>query len=156
MNSKEFELPDGRIVQQSPSGRYRDKRTGKWVSKVYVEKMRVASGWNGDQAAKQPLSPRDYVSKAMEQAARESGYEVESMGEAWGKVMQVQAEIALDKKNAAKATAAAKMLAQATKIMDDQEGDKDDQAPWFVLGRELAWEMLFIIQEEKTRREGED
>jgi hypothetical protein len=92
----------------------------------------------------------------MEQAAREHGFPVESLGEAWGKVMQVQAEIALDKNNAAKATAAAKLLAQATGIMDETEADQNEQAPWFVLGRKLAWKVLTIIQDEKSRREGEN
>jgi hypothetical protein len=160
VHSEEYELSDGRIVQQSLSGRYRDKRTGKWVSTVDAESLRLvetcALTVPEDQSEKQKLSTRDHVFQAMQQAARKHGYPVESLGEAWGKVMQVQAEIALDKDNAAKATAAAKLLAQATKIMDEHEGDKEEQPSWFVLGRELAWEMLTVIQDERCRREGED
>lgn len=156
MHSKEFELIDGRVVRQTPSGRYQDKRTGKWLSKKVVLELRIAKSIEENQDTRPMLSPRDYVFQAMQQAARKHGYPVESLEEAWGKVMQVQAEIALDKSNAAKATAAARMLAQATGIMEEPEADQDEQTPWFVLGRKLAWEMLFLIREEKTCRESED
>jgi hypothetical protein len=160
MNSSEFKLSDGRIVQQSPSGRFRDKHTGKWVSKADAESLRLDPPCGlsapGDPTAQQTASSRDYALEAVEQAVRQQGHEVRSSGEAWGKVIQVQAEIALDKNNASKSTAAAKLLAQATGIMDESEGDKEEQAPWFVLGRELAREMLGIIQDERSRREGEN
>ena len=94
MHSKEFELIDGRVVRQTPSGRYQDKRTGKWLTKKVALEMRIVKSGDEDKTDKQPLSPRDYVFQAMQQAAREHGYPVESLEEAWGKVMQVQAEIA--------------------------------------------------------------
>ena len=150
MHEQEFKLSDGRIVQRSPSGRHRDKCTGKWVSKEDINNLRFvvpcALSEPDAQSVKQNLAPRDYVFQAMERAASEHGFPVESLGEAWGLVMQVQAEIAPDKNNAAKATAAAKMLAQATGIMNEADADQDEEAPWFVLGRELAWEMLSLIQ----------
>lgn len=152
MDDFEFELIDGRIVQQSPSGRCRDKSTGRWLSKAFAEKMRIDVKASGGQDPKQTASPRDFASQAMQLAAQEHGYSVGSFGEAWGKVIQVQAEIALDKSNAAKATAAAKLLAKATGIMEEPEGGQEDQEPWFILGRSLALEMLSFIQEEKTRR----
>lgn len=149
-------LPGGRKVHREDSGRYRDAVTGRWVAADSVEGANFAPRHDLEEKSNQKLMAqptlRDFLDRAVKQAAHNQGHPVESLGEAWAKVLQVQAEIALDKQDPAKATAAARLLAKATNFMSGLEPERDEQAPWFILGRELAGEVLDLIWEEQDRR----
>ncbi|MBT4683249.1 MAG: hypothetical protein HOB70_09450, partial [Chloroflexi bacterium] len=64
----------------------------------------------------------------------------------WGHLVGVQAEIAMDKDNGSKATAAAKLVAQ---VMGTMEGSpaQDEGIEKLVLGRELAKQVLALLKE---------
>ena len=140
-------LNDGRQVRRDAKGQYRDLVTGRWVSAAEVE----------DQlAAEEDFPPRRQVMEAaLLQAALNQGHVVETVEEAIGKVVQVQAEIALDKDEPAKATAAARLLNKVTGFFEGADPEESAEDPWFVLGRELAVEVLALVEEEQARREDE-
>ena len=85
------------------------------------------------------------------QTAQEKGHQVETPEEAFGKIIAVQTEIALDPNNGAKATSAAHFIVKTTGILDDSD-DQPETERW-VLGKKLAGELLQIIEEEKDSRQ---
>jgi hypothetical protein len=92
---------------------------------------------------------------ALRQGALEQGLEVDSGAEAFANVMRVQTEIALDKSDPGKATAAARLLTKTTSLITDLTKEGGDR-PWFVLGRELAEQVLALINEELDHRGGDE
>ncbi len=71
----------------------------------------------------------DALTEAREQARRHlleavqgEGYAAQNAEDAWGKLVGVQAAIALDAGNGSKATAAAKLVAQATGMLAERAG----------------------------------
>ncbi|MEN8241146.1 MAG: hypothetical protein ABFS17_04440 [Chloroflexota bacterium] len=138
-------LPDGRQVRRDAQGRYRDVGTGRWLAAAEVDPVSPSGAL--------PQTPRTLIEEAVSQAVRNQGYPVETFDQAVGRLIQVQAEIALDKDDPAKATSAARLLEKLTGLFSEVDAEEDSQKPWFVLGRELAVEVLALVEEEQARRE---
>ena len=89
------------------------------------------------------------------EAVQSTGLPAESLEEALGHLMAVQTEIALDKDNGAKATSAARLIGQVTGVLGrgaKQARSEKEGPPWFVLGSELALQVLALIEKELARR----
>lgn len=147
-------LEDGQEARRDAGGRWREVDTGRFVAKEQVSKNKLlmAGGEQGGKGGEGKRTFRDFVLEAV----RHQGHEVETPEEAFGKLIGVQAEIALDKDHGSRATAATKLVAQATGMLGEDEGPagetkKDER---WVLGRELAVALLGLIEEEKGRRAG--
>jgi hypothetical protein len=95
---------------------------------------------------------RALIEAAVVQAAREHGREVESPQEAFAEMIGVQAGIALDDSKPAQAIAAVRLIAKEAQLSGQDDSEEADQ-PWFVLGRQLAEQVLALIEEELARRE---
>ena len=143
-------LQDGRQVHRDADGRYRDVVSGRWLAAAEVEAQLAAGEGSGE-----VLTLHERMGDAVLKAALNQGHQVASVEEAIGKVVQVQAEIALDKDEPAKATAAARLLDKVTGFFESADPEEEGDEPWFVLGRELAIEVLAMVQEEQERREAE-
>ena len=140
-------LLDGRQVRCDANGRYRDVVSGRWLAAAEVE-----AGLGGGKGSGEALTLHDRMGDALLKAALNQGHAEESVEEAIGKVVQVQAEIALDKDEPAKATAAARLLNKVTGFFENADPEGAGDEPWFVLGRELAIEVLALVEEEQERR----
>ena len=105
-------LLDGRVVWRDGRGRYRDEANGQWVGAEAIKALLPSP--ETVQLSEKPKNVRQHVLDAVEGAVRRQGYAVKDSAEAFGTVMGVQAEIALDKENGARATSAARLVAQAT------------------------------------------
>ncbi|MEJ2758073.1 MAG: hypothetical protein P8046_06265, partial [Anaerolineales bacterium] len=104
--------------------RYREVRTGRWIPKAEAEALMPVS-----------LHPSHLI------LAQE--VEAQSLRQ---RLMEVQAEIALDRDAGAKATSAARLVLNMLKDKDQAEQTGDEDTPWFVLGRQLAKEALELIE----------
>jgi hypothetical protein len=147
-------LEDKRVARRDAGGRWREVDTGRFIAKEHVSnsKSLMAGGGQGGKVGEGKRTLRDFVLEAV----RHQGHEVETPEEAFGKLIGVQAEIALNKDHGSRATAATKLVAQATGILGESEDPagetkKDGRR---VLGRELAVALLGLIEEEKGRRAG--
>ena len=141
-------LPDGRQIWRYGNGRYRVIKTGKWIAKEEVEDaLAQASSIDHNLTAAQ---------KQLIETVREMGREADTLDEALAQLLAVQAEIALDKDNGAKATNATRLIGQISGIWDKnaqkEDAQQDDDQPWFVLGRELAQELLALVEAEQAFR----
>lgn len=155
-----IKLGDGREVWREVIVRYRNVRTGKWVSSEDVAVAQTAASSELPvQRPPEPVEPQDtkkQTEKWILEAVQKLGLPAGTFDEALGQLLAVQAEIALDKDNGAKATSAARLIGQVTGMLGrgagaDPAGEEDQ--PWFVLGRELARHVLALIEEEQARRE---
>ena len=81
----------------------------------------------------------------MVKALKAQGLRVKSLDDIWGQMLGVQAEIALDKDNGSRATAAAKLIAQALGTLQAEEAPAVDEDE-VILGRELAQQVLDLIE----------
>ncbi len=149
-----FVMEDGREARRDAGGRWREVDTGRFIAKEQVSnsKLLMAGGEQEGKGGEGKRTFRDFVLEAV----RHQGHEVETPEEAFGKLIGVQAEIALDKDHGSRATAATKLVAQATGMLGEDEGPagetkKDER---WVLGRKLAVALLGLIEEEKGRRAG--
>ena len=80
------------------------------------------------------------------------GYQAETVEQAWGKLIEVQAELALEKEQGSKATTAARFVGQMTGL--DESEQENRQTGHLVLGRELALEILDLLEEgEEIKKE---
>lgn len=149
-------LPDGRQVWRDGRGRYRDAQTGKWVAREEIEptlpNILPTTAQKKTSGGLQSAAERQII-----EAVRGMGREADTLEDALGQLVGVQAEIALDKDNGAKATNATRLIGQITGILGKggkqaEDAEADDQ-PWFVLGREHAKHLLALIEEEQARRE---
>lgn len=95
-------------------------------------------------------SARERARKYLLETVRQRGYKAENMDDAWGAIVSVQAEIALDASMGSKATSAAKFLTQAMGIDSAKESQPEDETR--NMGREAAQWMLALVEEEKIRR----
>jgi hypothetical protein len=136
---EEVKLADGRVARRDERGRWREVETGRFVKKGEVKA--------GEEQGTSRLATR----KSMVDKVRQMGLEAKDDNEAWGQLMGVQTEIALDKENGSRATAAAKLVAQASGVMEEgQETEEKDLT--LALGRELALAVLALVEEELARR----
>lgn len=117
-------LADGREVWRDVRVRYREVKTGRWIPKAEAE----------------ALIPAPDVSSRSIRAGQERNQLLRQ------RLMEVQAEIALDRDAGAKATSAARLVLNMLKEMDQKDQNGEENPPWFVLGRELAKEVLDLIE----------
>ena len=147
-------LPNGRRVRREKSGRYRDAASGKWLSREVVEGEALMEG-EGDAPAAVERSKRHLL-----ESVQTGGYEAETPEDAWGRLIGVQAEIALDKEQGSKATAAAKLVAQATGMLPDGRGAGEVPAlegMRLEMGKGLVVQILEMIEKRReAAQEGED
>jgi hypothetical protein len=115
----QIELSDGRKVWRIVNVRYRDVDTGQWVAEEEVEALAV--GWLGRSAFQWDQSTQQ-------------------------RLHSVQAEIAGDPEAGSKATSAAKFLFHMADKLKQQAEHAAETRPWFVLGRELACELLVFLE----------
>lgn len=159
-----IQLPDGRQVWRDGSGRYRDVKTGKWVSREEIENASALPNTWLPEKDIFPANPADAPGRAntetekqIMEAVRGMGREANTLEEAIGHILAVQAEIALEKDNGAKATHAARLIGQITGVLGkgaQKEDTQEEDQPWFVLGRELAKQILALVEEEQSHRAG--
>lgn len=131
-----LKLEDGREVEQTAGGRWRDVATGRFVPKDEVPQKQEPQHRNA-------ALLRDIVG-----VVRQAGYRIDTLEDAWEVILGVQADIALDKEGGTKATSAAKFLREVLVPEGNQAVD-----PELVLGKELASKILTMIE---TETGGED
>lgn len=121
-----IQLTDGREIWRQVKVEYREVGTGRWVSAEEVEHL-YPTGWeiNSLELIKQNLQP--------EQLRQQ--------------IVDVQAQIALDAQRGSKSTSAARLVLKALDEME-AEYQGEQPMPWFILGRELAEEILLLIEHE--------
>ena len=107
-------------VFRDKHGRYRDAR-GRWVKhetagELRTVKLRAEEGEVESLAA----AARHAAQEQLVAAVREMGYQVSSAAEAWGVLVGQQAGLALEAGKGAQAIAAAKLVAQATGVLEDE------------------------------------
>ena len=134
------ELADGRKAWRDGQGRYRDVNTGRFIQIGYGE------------AKKEGMSARARPKAHLLQAVRALGLSAENAEDAWGRLVGVQARIALDEESGARATAVAKLVAQATGLIDEAETDGADEALQIEMSEESARALLELIGAERERR----
>lgn len=98
----------------------------------------------------QPDSAKNLALRNVLEAIHRAGYEAESLEDAWGRIVRVQAEIALNPAMGSKATTAAKFLAQALGIASPKIADSLSSPQ--EIGDPAAENLLALIAAEKTRR----
>ena len=91
------------------------------------------------------------------EAVHALGLPAESAEDAWGRLVGVQARIALDEGGGSKATAAAKLVAQATGLIDEEEVAAG-KAAWTQLTMDEtgAAVLLGLVQQERARRAAQE
>lgn len=167
-------LADGREIWRDNRGRYRDVNTGKWVARLEVEAQSIHMEQNGKLTILPPnrwLPERENpqarlaaglnaeTEKGIIDAVQRLGLTANSLEEAVGHLLAVQAEIALDKENGAKSTSAARLITQAAGILGKTSQTKPEQhedQSQFVLGARLAKQILALVEAELNARLGED
>lgn len=95
---------------------------------------------------------RQIVRQHMTEAVKQSGFDVDSAGDAWGKIIGVQVQIALDASMGSKATSAAKFLAQVAEITDEDTQKEQAGIGIFQVGSEGVRRLLELITEEQRSR----
>ena len=98
-----------------------------------------------------PDSAQNIALRNVLEAVRRAGYEANTLEDAWGKIVRVQAEIALDPAMGSKATTAAKFLAQALGIASPELAASGSAPP--EIGSQAAQNLLALIAAEKKRRD---
>ena len=84
------------------------------------------------------------------EAVRRDGFQAENLIEAWGKIVSVQAEIALNPEMGSKATTAAKFLAEVVGVRNSPA--RASNRPPAEIGNQAAQLLLELIAEERQRR----
>ncbi|MBT3239383.1 MAG: hypothetical protein HON98_02645 [Chloroflexi bacterium] len=121
---------------------YRDAKTGRFIAKKDIDNYQVERNKRS-----LSLSTQQHpIQKKIIQVVQQQGLDARTLEEVWGHLVGVQAEIAMDKDNGSKATAAAKLVAQ---VMGTMEGSpaQDEGIEKLVLGRELAKQVLALLKE---------
>ena len=153
----EVKLADGRSIWRDENGRYRDER-GRWVKnsetpdKDMTEAPRLLlEGGSEPVTVAAQQAARQHLLKAVQ----ELGYSARDAADAWGRLVGVQAEIAMDGQGGTRATTAAKLVAQATGMLDEEEGQTMDGLK-LDIGAEAAGHLLELLAEIRDERgEGE-
>jgi hypothetical protein len=111
-------LRDGREVWRKVYVRYRDVETGVYVSAEEVEALQVAP------VEKLLLLDRNHLRE---------------------QIAAVHSETAVKPDGGSQSVQAAKLVLGVLKSMDQDERSGQEDQPWFVLGRDLAVQLLEII-----------
>ncbi len=142
-------LAGGRGVWRDGAGQFIDVESGAVVSEGEVEQTAQESPQRASDDAK--AASRRHLLAAVK---RQRG-EVDGLYDAWGYVVGALTEIALEG-DGAKSTAAAKFVAQAAGMMEEEEEEPAGPDSRTVLGRELALGVLGLALGEKGSRDGEE
>ena len=126
-------LVDGREVWRQVKVEYREVGSGRWVSAEEVEKLCPVGVEPG-------LKGADSTSSRIAQIRQQ--------------IVDVQAEMALDKQAGAKATGAARLVLKTLNEMEQADSDEPADTAWFILGRQLAEQILVLIEMEKEGKTG--
>ena len=97
-----------------------------------------------------PDAAQKIAGQQLLEAVRRDGFQAESLEEAWGKIVSVQAEIALDPEMGSKATTAAKFLADVVGVRNSPASVSN--RPPAEIGNQAAQLLLELIAEERQRR----
>lgn len=124
-------LKDGREVWRMVS--YREVGSGRWVSAKEVDR----------------LLPEDVKVKPGGRSAPRPDLE-----QIRQQIVDVQAQMALDKQAGAKATGAARLVLKTLNEMEQADSDEPADTAWFILGRQLAEQILVLIEMEKEGKTG--
>lgn len=143
-------LADGRKAWRDGQGRFRDAASGQFIK--VEDGGQNALGREGKRSG-QPVGARARAKAHLLQAVRALGLSAESAEDAWGRLVGVQAKIALDEESGARATAAAKLVAQATGLIEEKQNEGEGAALHIEMSEESARALLHLIEEEKSRRE---
>ena len=118
-------LKDGREVWRMVS--YREVGSGRWVSANEVERL-LPEGIGEPPQFSAALRPDpDHIRQ---------------------QIVNVQSQIALDKQAGAKSTSAARLVIQMLNEMEEKAQKSGEDMPWFVLGRQLAEQVLRLVETE--------
>ncbi|MCH7663049.1 MAG: hypothetical protein IH859_04170 [Chloroflexi bacterium] len=97
-----------------------------------------------------PDAAQKIARQQLMEAVRRDGFQAESLEEAWGKIVSVQVEIALDPEMGSKATTAAKFLAQVVGLRHSPASESSRHPT--EIGSEAAQLLLELIAEERQHR----
>jgi len=122
-------LKDGREVWRMV--RYREVGSGRWVSAKEVDR----------------LLPEDVKVKPGGRSAPRPDLE-----QIRQQIVDVQAQLALDKDAGAKSTSAARLVLKMLSELEDKDRKSGPDAPWFVLGRQLAEQVLRLVEAENEEK----
>ena len=92
-----------------------------------------------------PQAAQQAARQHMVETVRQLGYPAAGPADAWGKLIGVQAEIAMDGQGGTKATSALKFLAQATGLMEEEEDAQQFDGLQLNIGVEAAQRLLDIL-----------
>ena len=116
-------LKDGREVWRMV--RYREVGSGRWVSANEVEKLLPEGIGEPSQFSADSRPDPDRIRR---------------------QIVDVQAQIAMDKQAGVKSTSAARLVLQMLNEMEEKARKSGQDGPWFVLGRQLAEEVLRLVE----------
>ena len=136
-------LTDGQAVWCDAQGPFRDVSSGRFISQEDLE-AHLPNAPNPPDAGQH--SAAQQARQQLLAAVRAMGFDVETVEQAWGKLVEVQAELALEKEQGSKATTAARFVGQMTGL--DESEQENRQTDHLVLWRELALEILRMLEEE--------
>lgn len=125
-------LKDGREVWRMV--RYREVGSGRWVSANEVE----------------GLLPEGIGEPA--QFSADSSPDPDQIRQ---QIVDVQTQIALNKQAGAKSTTAARLVFQMLSEMEDKARKSGQDVPWFVLGRQLAEQVLRLVEAQNEEKNGD-
>jgi hypothetical protein len=131
-------------------GRYRDKKTHRYVKQEIIQKHKNQKFTNVGSNENMSFSQeaKEAAKRQLLETVIQEGIHVKDVADAWGCLVSVQAQIAMDASNGSKATNAAKFIGMVTGLLEE-----DLQKPLIskvVLGRGLAQKLLTIIDKLKS------
>lgn len=144
---QEITLEDGRRLWRDEDGRLRDGR-GRWVKPPAKDIVPADKAVQEDAEEEESLTlaAQQAARRHMLQAVQQLGYPAQDPADAWGRLVGVQAEIAMDGQGGTKATSAAKFVAQATGLLDEEEDDGGQMDGLQLnIGAEAAQRLLDIL-----------
>jgi len=125
-------LKDGREVWRMV--RYREVGSGRWVSANEVEGLLPEGTGEPAQFSADSIPDPDRIRQ---------------------QIVDVQTQIALNKQAGAKSTTAARLVIQMLDEMEDKARKSGQDGPWFVLGRQLAEQVLRLVEAENEEKNGD-
>ncbi len=139
-------LTDGREVWRDGEGRFRDKSTGQYVT-VQEKDLRPALAVVPEEPA--PPDSREAAREHLLHIVREGGYTASDPADAWGVLVGVQAEIALEAGKGKQAIDAFKLVAQATGLMPAKpQAEETSPTARLELGPDLVRKLLLVLAAE--------
>ena len=134
-------------VFRDKHGRYRDAR-GRWAKHEPAGELTAAEDEEGESLA---AAARRAAQEQLVAAVQEMGHRVSTAAEAWGVLVGQQAGLALEAGKGAQAIAAAKLVAQATGVLEEDEAAPEEGLQ-LKIGAEAARQVLGLIEEVLAER----